>query len=150
MDRSQPPDAFSKTLESKPRHSHIHQLKQHYAQDDHESTDGGGSTVNRLSRVFETNQLIDKPPKPLPPSKPPSLSKPSIAIKPPPRQPPPPPMQHQHHRPSQQQPKPEAEIDQTPLAFKDIRARFQQDNALPIRNQQAGFSCRDLYLLPRN
>jgi len=48
-------------------------------------------------------------------------------------------MQQQQHRPSQQQLKPEAEIDQTPLAFKDIRARFQQDDALPIRNQQASF-----------
>ncbi|KAL0144724.1 hypothetical protein V8B55DRAFT_1455283 [Mucor lusitanicus] len=50
-------------------------------------------------------------------------------------------MQH-YPRPSQQQQqqlKPEAEIDQTPLAFKDIRARFQQDNALPIRNQQTRY-----------
>ncbi|KAL9556407.1 hypothetical protein MBANPS3_001897 [Mucor bainieri] len=129
MDRPQPPDAFSRTLDSKPRHSHIHQLKQHYAQDDNESTDGGST--------------------PLPPSKPPSLSKPSVTTKASPRQPPPPPMQQPLHRPSQQQPKPEAEIDQTPLAFKDIRARFQQDNALPIRNQQASSFCRGLYLFPR-
>lgn len=121
MDRSQPPDAFSKTLESKPRHSYISQIKQQYTQDN-ESTEGG-STVNRLSRVFETNQFLDKQPKPIPPSKPPSLSKPSISIKTSPRPPPPPPQQ--------------PEIDQTHLAFKDIRARFQQDNALPVRNQQA-------------
>lgn len=130
MDRSQPPDAFSKTLESKPRHSHISQIKQQYTQDN-ESAEGG-STVNRLSRVFETNQFLDKQPKPIPPSKPPSLSKPSVSIKISPR---PPPQQQQQ---SQQSPPPQQpEIDQTHLAFKDIRARFQQDNALPIRNQQA-------------
>ncbi|CAO0799422.1 unnamed protein product [Mucor circinelloides] len=138
MDRSQPLDAFSKTLESKPRHSHIHQLKQQHSQDNNESTDGGGSTVNRLSRVFETSQSIDKQQKPIPPSKPPSLTKPSTSIKSSPRQPPPPPPMQPQYR-SSQQPKPEVEIDQTPLAFKDIRARFQQDNALPIRNQQTKY-----------
>jgi hypothetical protein len=141
MDRSQPPDAFSKTLESKPQHSHISQIKKQYTQDN-ESAEGG-STVNRLSRVFETNQFLDKQPKPIPPSKPPSLSKPSVSIKisprppppppSPPLPPPPPPQQQSQQSPPQQQP----EIDQTHLAFKDIRARFQQDNALPIRNQQA-------------
>lgn len=133
MDRSQPPDAFSKTLESKPRHSHISQIKQQHTQDN-ESAEGG-STVNRLSRVFETNQFLDKQPKPIPPSKPPSLSKPYASIKTSPRPPPPP------SPPQQPQPQPQPEIDQTHLAFKDIRARFQQDNTLPIRNQQASLLC---------
>lgn len=148
MDRSQPLDAFSKTLESKPRHSHIHQLKQQHSQDNNESTDGGGSTVNRLSRVFETSQSIDKQQKPIPPSKPPSLTKPSTSIKSSRRQPPPPPPMQPQYR-SSQQPKPEVEIDQMPLAFKDIRARFQQDNALPIRNQQASLTVLTLFVSER-
>jgi hypothetical protein len=105
MNRSQPLDAFSKTLESKPRHSQIGHLR-HQFQEEEQNGSSGGSSVNRLSRVFETTHL-DKP-KPALPSKPPSL------------------------RPV---PKPtlESEIDSTPLAFKDIRARFQQENALPIK-----------------
>jgi hypothetical protein len=113
MNRSQHSDAFSKTLESKPRHSHIGNLR-HQFQDEEPSN--GGSTVNRLSRVFETAHL-DKP-KPALPSKPPSL------------------------RPSTK-PTANSEIDSTPLAFKDIRARFQQENTLPIK--QVGFVCSCLF-----
>ncbi|KAI8643910.1 hypothetical protein BD408DRAFT_414084 [Parasitella parasitica] len=134
MDRPQPPDAFSRTLDSKPRHSYISQVKQQHAQDS--TSTENSSTVNRLSRVFEANQLLDKQPKPIPPSKPPSLSKSSNAIEPSPRQPPPPPTPHAPAPPSKPQPTQEAEIDETSLVFKDIRARFQQDTALPIGNHQ--------------
>jgi hypothetical protein len=98
MHRSQPPDAFSKTLESKHRSSYIQHLQ-------HEE-DGGGSTVNRLSRVFEATTHLEKT-KPVPPSKPPSLRPKRIEQ--------------------------EEVIDHTPIAFKDIRARFQQENTIPIK-----------------
>ncbi|GAA5796261.1 hypothetical protein HPULCUR_001631 [Helicostylum pulchrum] len=100
MSTSQPPDAFSKTLESKPRASYIQHL--------HTEESGHGSTVNRLSRVFETSSHLEKP-KPIPPSKPPSLRPKSAAVE------------------------PESIIDQTPIAFKDIRARFQQESTVPIK-----------------
>ncbi|KAI7891268.1 uncharacterized protein EV154DRAFT_508484 [Mucor mucedo] len=98
MHRHQPPDAFSKTLESKHRSSYIQHLQ-------HEE-DGGGSTVNRLSRVFEPVAHLEKP-KPVLPSKPPSLRPKRIEQ--------------------------DDAIDQTPIAFKDIRARFQQENTIPIK-----------------
>lgn len=103
MNGSQPTDAFSKMLESKPRHSHMGHLRHQFNE---EEPHNGGSTVNRLSRVFETSHL-DKP-KPALPSKPPSL-RPALKLA------------------------PASEIDSTPLAFQDIRARFQQENALPVK-----------------
>lgn len=108
MNRSQPPDAFSKTLESKRRQSSI---QQHSQQEEENKVDRyGGSTVNRLSRVFETTTNLDKN-KPTPLSKPPllrptPLNKPKIEN--------------------------ESNIDQTPLAFKDIRARFQEESKIPL------------------
>ncbi|KAI8083657.1 hypothetical protein BDF21DRAFT_416390 [Thamnidium elegans] len=99
MNRPQPPDAFSKTLESKPRTSYIQHLQTEES--------GHGSTVNRLSRVFENSSHLEKP-KPIPPSKPPSL-RPKSTVE------------------------PESIIDQTPIAFKDIRARFQQESTVPIK-----------------
>lgn len=99
MNRSQLPDAFSKTLESKPRQSCIQHLQQE------EDNKVGGSTVNRLSRVFETTNLDKNKAKP-PPLKATPLSKPKVEIEP--------------------------NIDQTPLAFKDIRARFQEESSIPL------------------
>lgn len=114
MNRSQPPDAFSKTLESKRRQSSI---QQHSQQEEENKVDRyGGSTVNRLSRVFETTTNLDKN-KPTPLSKPPllrptPLNKPKIEN--------------------------ESNIDQTPLAFKDIRARFQEESKIPL-NQNSSY-----------
>lgn len=126
MNGSQPPDAFSKTLESKPRASFIHHVQQQQQQHNEEDngSGGGGSTVNRLSRVFENTHL--EKPKPIPPSKPTSL-RPSSIIKP---------RIVEQQRDRKEQVKVEEEtIDSTPLAFKDIRARFQQENAIPLNRQ---------------
>ena len=68
------PDAFSKTLDSKPRNSYISQLRQE--QHINNATHSGSSTVNRLSRVFEASTHLEHTgykPKPTPPAKPPSL-----------------------------------------------------------------------------
>lgn len=111
MNRSQPPDAFSKTLESKRRQSSIQHLQ---PEEENKADKYGGSTVNRLSRVFETTTAtatnLDKN-KPIPLSKPPLL-KPTPANKP--------------------KVEIESNIDQTPLAFKDIRARFQEESKIPL------------------
>lgn len=121
MNRPQSPDAFSKTLESKPRQSYIHhaqhlQQQQQQQQQNEQDFTNSGSTVNRLSRVFE-NTPLEKP-KPIPPSKPTTL-RPNSYIKP-------------KIEPQEEQ---QETIDSSPLAFKDIRARFQQENAIPIKQQ---------------
>lgn len=108
MNSSEKPDAFSKALENKPRHSHINQIKKQFEENETVNYSNGPS-VNRLSRVFESTQLETRP---IPPTKPPSLRPNSIS-----------------------KPQEEPEIDQTQLSFKDIRARFQQQQQNPIPEQ---------------
>ncbi|KAI8382977.1 hypothetical protein BD560DRAFT_385679 [Blakeslea trispora] len=102
------PDAFSKTLESKPRNSYIAHLRQE--QHTNNSAHSGTSTVNRLSRVFEASTHLEHTgykPKPTPLTKTPSLRSPPI-----------------------QEPRIKPEIDETSLDFKNIRARFQRDTSI--------------------
>ncbi|KAI9476403.1 MAG: hypothetical protein EXX96DRAFT_298356 [Benjaminiella poitrasii] len=141
MDRSELQDAFSKTLDTKPRHSYVNHIKQQLQEEEKNDKRLNGSTVNRLSRAFETNTFE----RPALPAKPPTLRPPSTQLqpsqppKPPqppkPRQPPKPPqtlnfqqilkLQLNAHAP---------EIDETQPTFKDLRAKFQQENSIPIQD----------------
>ncbi|KAI7905911.1 uncharacterized protein BX663DRAFT_245286 [Cokeromyces recurvatus] len=119
MNRPELQDAFSKTLDTKPRHSYVNHIKQQFQEEEVGNKRVNGSTVNRLSRVFEATHL-DKPPLP---SKPPILNSLSTEQKPQSIQRP----QLLIHT---------AEIDETQLTFKDLRAKFQQENSIPTKSPQ--------------
>lgn len=124
MNPSEKPDAFSRALENKPRNSHISQIKKQFEEND-STTYSSGPSVNRLSRVFESTHLHTTIVRPTPATKPPSLRPNSISKTTPPSQP-------------ANVTREEPQIDQTPLAFKDIRARFQQQQQQqqPLQNEQ--------------
>lgn len=105
------PDTFSNTLENKPKQSHISQLKRQLSENANVMNNMQDSPVSRLSRVFDSTSIE-------------SLTERHFPIN----------QVNSSVNETKQNTGFDATVDQHPMSFKDIQAKFQY--TLPIQNEQ--------------
>ncbi|CAO3591430.1 unnamed protein product [Absidia cylindrospora] len=123
------PDAFSQTLERTPRaqqhsqHRLSQQLQSQQQQHVPTTIPSRGQSINRLSQMFENEKPTSQPTKPMKPAKPKLPTKPPSLRS---QQPSSSMMENADDKIYTTVKADDSAVDQTSLAFQDIRARFQQ------------------------